>query len=157
MKFTVEGADAKTGREKTIVVNGYDKADAEQQGRAAGLLIHRVTPADNAPPARLATAALASPGTISGLAGAPDYAGLRMVSRIFFAAAVLSYLCGVLLLIWGIIQIIQAMQTQDPEQKAAAILICEGAIGVFFGGIINHGVSEFLGAFRDMARNSFRQ
>ena len=49
MRWTVEGADAKTGDERVIEVEARDEPNAEALARGQGLLVSRVTPAGGAP------------------------------------------------------------------------------------------------------------
>jgi hypothetical protein len=161
MKFTVEGADLKTGDDRTVIISATDAKDAEGQARKMGLVVARISPNDAGP---LPSLALAHEGAAEGVSlkapavqiNAPDYPELETMSRVLSFAALLCYGVTVVLLASTIAAIRETNETGSDDAKMRAIQISLLALAVIVGGIIVHGMSVFFTAFRDLVRNSFR-
>jgi len=161
MRFTVEGADAKTGDERTVIISATDSRDAEKEARGMGILISRVTPRHEADGMSEPLASQVAAKTMSLKAAAveinaPDYAALRTMSHVFFMFACIGYALCVACLIATAVLIAITIRTKDDDIKQFAIYAALASLGAIINGIINHGVSVFLLAFRDLVRNSFR-
>src|SRR5688572_7825865 len=121
MKWHVTGADARTGEDRTILIEAATEADAESVARQAGYLVSHVSEAPRAavvasgadPLAELAAAASTAPASFAYLPPAkahvpdraipvPEYWGLRFGSIAFLVFAGVFYLAGLLGLLAGI-------------------------------------------------------
>jgi hypothetical protein len=161
MRFTVEGADLKTGDDRTIIISATDAKDAEDQARKMGLVVSRIwaneteSPASPAPPSE--AAAMDMPMMAAAMTlNAPDYPSLKTMSRVFSLMAFVGYLVAILSLAIAAFFIFNTVRTQSDEAKTIAIDSSLVAIITALGAIIAHGVSAFFSAFRDLVRNSFR-
>ena len=126
MKWHVTAADARTGDDRTILVEAATAGDAEVRARQAGYLVSHVTPAPEAPaavapppaahesdPLAELAAAMTRPAAAAAVpslayqppvktrssdvvVAAPEYWGLRFGSTAFLVFAGLFYLAGLL-------------------------------------------------------------
>ena len=110
MKFTVEGADEKTGQEQKIVVSARDAKDAERQARYAGILVSKVRERDQEESLPYASpSAAAKEMSLKATAvnlNAPDSTALKTMSHVFFAFACIGYFAAAILLVLTVILII---------------------------------------------------
>ncbi len=160
MKFTVEGADRKTGDERSVSITALDIEDAQVKASQLGLLVSKVSPrfdGDSStpppPPRPNATSDAIRSAAVHAAAVkvvAPDYLPLKILAMVFRIVAFLCYAGAVvcLVLIPGVIG-----NDQLHEQWPQFLV---GAIGSLLIGVFYHGVSAFLVAFRDLTRNSFK-
>lgn len=158
MRWTVEGADAQTGQDRTIQVEAKSREDAEREARARGVLpsaTYKETADAGAMPTLnyigRAAHESAPPGTQVGLAPprgkAPDYTGIVVGAAVLRITGAMAAIAGIVLC---------AMTLNEISGGGLGT-----ALPVGFAWIISGLVTFMLGslalAVRDIARNSFRR
>jgi hypothetical protein len=162
MRFTVEGADLKTGDDRTVIISATNAADAEGQARKMGLVVSRIWANDSeqvVPP--IPTIQLAAKDMSLKAAAvqmnAPDYSTLKTFASLFFVFAVLAYVIAGIVAVVAIISLFATVATRG--QSLAGLMsapLIFYSVGWIVVGIFNQGTSAILLAFRDLVRNSFR-
>jgi hypothetical protein len=170
MQYVIEGADASSGQDRTIIVSAIDEKDAHQQARSMNLMVSRVA-LHNAPVPSLGSAHsspavdYASPVPKSAVAmqavTIPRYLGLQIASVILIASAAVCY--GIAAI--AVVVAISAATTPTrppafggPPPGFMGLFSAFGFIGAFgflSAGAIQHGLSAACKALRDIARNSW--
>jgi len=162
MKFTVEGANAQTGDDHTVIVSATSAAHAEAQAKSMGLLVSRVIPrtdeesishALNYAPPRSGGTGPSREAVMNYLktnpSNAPNYTGLQVAGFIIGAMAILSYGAAVVVFI----ALVNSASSAYGPSGVIGILI---PISIAAGGAVQHGLAAACFALRDIARNSFR-
>jgi hypothetical protein len=148
MKFNVEGADEKTGDERTVRITAYDQDEAERIGRRMGLLVSKVEPTEEP----VATSAEPPPTKTV----VPGYRGLQVISLLFRVNALLAYTIGGVMAVAAAVFLLRSMKHHAADEGLIAIQAFGFAVAAIFEGMISHGICEFFNAFRDLVRNSFQ-
>ncbi len=155
------GADKQTGAEKSVNINALDIQDAQTQARKLGLLVSKVTPrvpGNGSPPQARSSASEAVHAAAAHAAAvkviAPDYLALKVLASVFRAAAFLCYIVALLCIIC--IPMAATGGSGDPLHGEPWPEFLIAAMTCAIVGILYHGASAFLLAFRDLVRNSFR-
>jgi hypothetical protein len=161
MKYSVTDADKNTGDERTIIISAANKLEAEDQARRLGLLVSSVTPREaieeQAPSASAAVAKSMSLKAAAVAINAPDYAAIKTLSRVFFACACIEYAATVILLAVVALLTFERIKGDEPTVDVPNYEVAFTALWVLLSGILSHGISVVLVAFRDLVRNSFHR
>jgi hypothetical protein len=174
MKWHVTGADARTGEDRTVLVEAATAADAETVARQAGYLVSHVSEAPRAavappaadPLAELAAAASSAPAAFAYLPPAraqipdhavpvPEYWGLRFGSIAFLVFAGVFYLGGLLGLLAGVAMLVNSLNYSSGLGVLAALGQFLLSLWPLALGTVFHALSSACIALRDIARNSF--
>lgn len=169
MQFVVDGADANTGEDRTVIVAADDAKDAQEQARAMNLMVSRVA-LHNAPAPSLgsseAVAAVdyasppeAKPIVAPQFVPVPQYVGLQIAANILLLLAVLSYGAAAIAIVTAILGMMipsRPMQYGGPPPGFFSAIGFAGAFGLLSVGAVQHGLSAACNALRDIARNSFK-
>lgn len=156
MKWVVQCADAQTGQELSLVVDGDSKSDAEAAARRRGLLVSEVmlagepaSPSDEAPK----TVSYAVDRLL-----VPEYTGLRRAALAFRIVAYLWYAFGALQIILRIWQEFSIKATFSTNLSNLWETVSENFFFLVFIaiGVVFHACAPVCLALRDIARNSFR-
>ena len=159
MRFQIDGADAKTGEDRTITVEAASQERAVQQASERGVFTMRVTAMDGRhrrahgshPPDGQPTATRPRP-----TASAPrrKYRSLRLAAQLFVWIGLMH---------WGIAAVIvlgvlaMALGGGDPFAIAGGVVVLLPVLaGAFIGGLIFVATGEALHALRDIAVNTAR-
>jgi hypothetical protein len=184
MRYTVEGADAQSGRDVVITVEATSPKVVEKIAHEQGILISSIhtskvqnevgkidlaieeaaEAAENddigfTPPAAVPAVPshvpYAGPRTASG--GIPDYTGLRIGATVLFVSALLYYAAGILLFVGAIVGfLIQVIRAGSGSTAMIGVVpVILLGIGALMCGGLFQALSAACVALRDIARNSF--
>jgi hypothetical protein len=179
MRWTVEGADKSTGKDRVLSIEANTSSEAEAKATRMGLLVSGVyeptvlTPAEQLekmvgnslsasdmaqppiPPTAPPPAAIsyASPGIAR---SAPDYTGLRIGSGVLMVFAVIYYVGAIFFLLIALASTVGIFsQTPGLAVWSGFSAFISAMVAGMIGGIL-HAISAACVALRDIACNSFR-
>lgn len=92
---------------------------------------------------------------------APEYIGLRVVAGLALCYAAVMYVMGLVMLMAAVATVIDQSKRGEigsaPGVRILALMVGSLAgLGVMFGGLLAHALSNGCAALRDIARNSYR-
>jgi hypothetical protein len=163
MKFTVTGADAKTGDDHVLIIDAANLDDAQSKARSMGLLVASIEPR-NPPPTAPPTPATPPRDDDEAmvklyLSKPVKYFGLQIAGSVLGVSAILLYVAafGAFL---AAIHPASSGGTDSINHDALGMVDAQElyiayALLFFSAGAIQHGLSAACLALRDIAINSF--
>jgi len=178
MRWTVEGADKATGKDRVIQIEAGTSAEAERIASAKGLLVSGVyepttltaaeqlekmidTSLSNSDLAAPSIPPTSPPAPIAYASGGfqgptPSYAGLQVGGTVMFVCAAVYYAVAIFAVVGAILSLFGVVnpRTSGIAFLSAATLLFWALVAAMTGGLLHAG-SAGCAALRDIARNSF--
>jgi hypothetical protein len=166
MKWTIEGAEVHSGRERIISVDAASQAEAEAIAKRRGMLIAAVhqsvadetglglnAPAEPPPvPTNKVVPLTLRPEVTSGI---PQYGGLELSALVLRAIGILQYIAAVLMIVAALVSATESSRAAA-ERGIDVFGLGISGVATFVSGALCHGAGSACLALRDMAQNSFR-
>lgn len=168
MRYVIEGADLRTGMDRSLTVDADDPREAEEMARELDLMVAMVRPSEDEVILDELVAAIADrkPEALSYAAPRvplittdhrpPAYHGLCWASKVMLIFAILNYALGAILLLIGLVELgIAIIRSFDISAVFIFATLLPG-LALLMAGALLHGASTACLALRDIAQNTFR-
>ena len=176
MRWTVQGADSATGRERSVTVEASTREEAEAQAAYNGLLVSGSSPAGSATPPASRSGAVATaerpagrvnhtpPASAPAAAHAPDYADILKGAKALRGLATFANVLAVVFFILAAVLFIVPLAASKhgppkPADFAAGLASALPAAGFGVAMLITSALLLMFAsmglALRDLTRNSF--